>query len=496
MMASGGLDIGSTGCKVTVYDEKGRYLYRTYREYPVSRNVGEHEVRAEDIWQGVCEVLKDAGARYPGLRAVGVTSFGESCVLLDREDRPIRPVMLYTDPRGSEECRELTKRLGKAYLEQITGVAPHSMYSMPKLMWIRKHCPEDYARAERILMMEDYILYLLTGQAVIDYSLAARSMAFDIRKLCWSREIFEAAGMDPGLFSEPVPGGSGPYRIRAGIAGDLGLSPELLLVPAGHDQVAAAVGSGVFQAGQAVDGAGTVECITPVFSGIPQDQRIYDGGYAIVPYVTPGDYVTYAFSFTGGALVSWFIQNCAKAEKALAAEQQKSVYEILEEGMKEEPTGILVLPHFAGAATPYMDEGAKGAVVGLTVCHSVKDLYRAMMEGVVYEMMLNMEYLNGAGIRPEKLHAAGGGAASRVWMQMKADMLGLPIVSLGNAEAGAAGCAMTAGVAAGLFQDLNEAAAALIREKETYLPRPALHEAYQAHYERYRKLYEAVRPLM
>ena len=168
MMASGGLDIGSTGCKVTVYDEKGRYLYRTYREYPVSRNVGEHEVRAEDIWQGVCEVQKDAGARYPGLRAVGVTSFGESCVLLDREDRPIRPVMLYTDPRGSEECRELTKRLGKAYLEQITGVAPHSMYSMPKLMWIRKHCPEDYARAERILMMEDYICLLYTSPSPRD----------------------------------------------------------------------------------------------------------------------------------------------------------------------------------------------------------------------------------------------------------------------------------------------------------------------------------------
>ncbi len=101
MMASGGLDIGSTGCKVTVYDEKGRYLYRTYREYPVSRNVGEHEVRAEDIWQGVCEVLKDAGARYPGLRAVGVTSFGESCVLLDREDRPIRPVMI---PEGAKSA--------------------------------------------------------------------------------------------------------------------------------------------------------------------------------------------------------------------------------------------------------------------------------------------------------------------------------------------------------------------------------------------------------
>ncbi len=496
MMALGGLDIGSTGCKVTVYGEDGRYLYRSYRDYPVSRNVGEHEVRAEDIRQGVFEALRDAALHCPQLGALGVTSFGESCVLLDEEDQPLRPVMLYTDPRGSRECGELTERLGKEYLEQVTGTAPHSMYSLPKLMWIRKHCPQEYSRTKRILMMEDYIIYLLTGQAVIDYSLAVRSMAFDIRKLDWSREIFEAAGIDPGLFSEPVLSGSRACRILPDRAEELGLSEELLLVPTGHDQVAAAIGSGVFQTGQAVDGAGTVECITPVFSGIPADRRIYDGGYAVVPYVTPGNYVTYAFSFTGGALVSWFIENCAGAEKALARERGKSVYEILEEGMKDEPTGILVLPHFAGAATPHMDEGATGAVVGLKVSHSTVDLYRAMMEGVVYEMMLNMEYLRAAGICPGKLRATGGGAASRVWMQMKADMLNVPVVSLGSAEAGAAGCAMTAGVAAGVFAGLEEAASALIMEKEIYLPRPAMHEAYEAHYRRYRKLYEAVRPLM
>lgn len=496
MIALGGLDIGSTGCKVTVYDAEGHYLYRTYRDYRVSRNVGEHEVRAEEIWQGVCEVLREAAFRYPELRALGVTSFGESCVLLDEQDRPLRPVMLYTDPRGSEECRELTGRLGKEYLEQITGVAPHSMYSMPKLMWIRRHCPEDYARAGRILMMEDYIIYLLTGQAVIDVSLAARSMAFDIRRLEWSREIFEAAGIDQELFSKPVASGSSPCRILPHMAEELGLSKELLLVPTGHDQVSAAIGSGVFDREQAVDGAGTVECITPVFCGIPTDRRIYDGGYAVVPYVTPGSYVTYAFSFTGGALVSWFTENCAKAEKALAKEQGKSVYDVLEEGMKDAPTGILVLPHFAGAATPYMDEGAKGVILGLNVCHSVSDLYRAMMEGVVYEMMLNLEYLKAAGICPKKLHATGGGAASRVWMQMKADMLNLPIVSLGSAEAGATGCAMTAGVAAGIFKDLEEAASVMVTEKEIYEPRPEMHRAYEAHYQRYRRLYEAVRPLM
>lgn len=495
-MALGGLDIGSTGCKVTVYDDAGNYLYRAYRDYPVSRSTGEHEVRAEAIWEGVCGALKDASSRCPDIRALGVTSFGESCVLLDEADRPIRPVMLYTDPRGSEECRELTERLGRERIEKIAGVAPHSMYSLPKLMWIKKNCPEDYARTKRVLMMEDFVIYLLTGHAVIDYSLAARSMAFDIRKLCWSKEIFDAAGVDPELFSEPVLSGTVAGTLKEKTAEDLGLPKELILVPVGHDQVAAAIGSGVFKADRAVDGAGTVECITPVFEGIPEDRRIYDGGYAIVPYVVPGSYVTYAFSFTGGALISWFISQFAKAEKALAKEQGKSVYEILEEGMKDGPTGILVLPHFAGAATPYMDEGARGAVIGLTIEHKTSDLYRAMMEGVVYEMMLNMEHLKEAGICPKKLRATGGGASSGVWMQMKADMLNLPIVSLGSSEAGAAGCAMMAGIAAGVFKDLEEAADALLTERKTYDPRPEMHQAYQICYERYRKLYHAVRPLM
>ncbi len=495
-MALGGLDIGSTGCKITIYDDFGNYQYRAYRDYPVSRSIGEHEVRAEDIWQSVCGVLKDVAIRYPGLRALGVTSFGESFVMLDEENRPIRPVMLYTDPRGGEECAELTGKLGKTYIEQITGVAPHSMYSFPKLMWVKKHCPEDYARAKRVLMMEDYIVYLLTGCAVIDYSLAARSMAFDIRKLCWSEEIFRAADINPALFSKPVISGTKAGRILSCMAEKLGLSEELLLVVTGHDQVAAAIGSGVFCTRHAVDGAGTVECVTPVFEGIPADRGLYDGGYAIVPYVSPGTYVTYAFSFTGGALVSWFIKNCAKAEIKLAEEQEKSVYEILEESMKDGPTGILVLPHFAGAATPYMDEGAKGVIMGLTIEHHASDLYRAMMEGVVYEMMLNLEHLKAFGICPEKLRATGGGAASRVWMQMKADILGLPVTSLGNAEAGAAGCAMMAGIAAGVFNNLEDAAKALITEKETYMPREEMHKAYQAHYQRYRRLYEAVRPLM
>ena len=177
------------------------------------------------------------------------------------------------------------------------------------------------------------------------------------------------------------------------------------------------------------------------------------------------------------------------------SESGKSVYEILEQDMKDEPTGILVLPHIAGAATPYMDMEAKGVVTGLTISHTASDVYRAMMEGVCYEMMLNMEWLEKAGIRPNKLRATGGGASSKVWMQMKADMLNVPIVSLGNAEAGAVGCAMMAGIATGVFKDLSNAADIMITEGATYHPRKEQHEAYMKHYDRYRELYQAVRPL-
>lgn len=495
-MMIAGLDIGTTGCKITVYDKEGIFLYRAYQDYPVSRTLGEHEVNAEAIAFGVKAVLKEAAMRYPKIEAIGVTSFGESFVMLDEKDQPIRPIMLYTDPRGKEECDELVNQLGEEKITEITGLNPHSMYSLPKVIWVKNNEPENYAKVKRILLMEDYIIYLLTGNAVIDYSLATRTMAFDIKNLCWSEEILRAADIDSDLFAKTVIMGTVAGTVSEKMSKELGLSQNVKIIPVGHDQVAAAIGTGVFSSEDAVDGAGTVECITPVFDAIPDVRLMAGNNYAIVPYVVSGKYVTYAFSYTGGALIDWFVKSFAKEEKRVSKELDKSVYEILEAGMNDGPTGILVLPHFAGAATPYMDTDSKGAVVGLTIEHTISDLYKAMMEGVVYEMRLNLERLKDAGIEPKKLKASGGGAASAVWMQMKADMLNIPIVSLGNVEAGAAGCAMLAGIAAGCFETFEEAAKKLVCEKAVYYPRKEVHEAYQKYYDSYEKLYEAVRPLV
>ena len=500
-MKIAGLDIGTTGCKCTVFDEQGKYLGKAYRDYPVRRKVGGHEIDVSVIMDGVYAVIREMTAQYPDIRGIGVTSFGETFVMTDEAGNPLHPAMLYTDVRGQEECRELIGKLGEKEIAHITGLRPHEMYSIAKVMWIRKNRPEIYHAARHIFLMEDYVVYHLTGKIQIDYSLATRTMAFDIRTLDWSQEVFEAAEVDCSLMSVPVPTGTSAGEILQEAAERTGLSCETQVVSISHDQVAAAVGAGAFDGSVAVDGAGTVECLTPIYDELPDIDVMYNGYFSVVPYVIPGKYVAYAFSYTGGALIQWCVDHMAKKEKELAKEQHISVNELLERSYAEEfgadkVSGLLVLPHFAGAATPYMDTGSKGAVIGLTTETTAAELYRGCMEGVVYEMYLNLQALQGSGIHFEKLHATGGGAHSGTWMQMKADMLNLPMTALKTADAGTVGSAMLTGIAIGLFKNLSDAAEHMVEETVTYEPRAEMHEKYLRVYERYKKVYEAVRPLV
>ncbi len=486
-MKIAGLDIGTTGCKLTVFDENGVLIGKAYRDYPVRRAVGGYEMDISTLMDSVYAVIREMTTSHPDIGGVGVTSFGETFVMVNGTGEPLHHAMLYTDPRGAEECAELVRRLGADRIAEITGLAPHEMYSVPKLMWLQRHCPEAAAAAKRVHLIEDFVVWHLTGIAQIDYSLATRTMAFDIHRLCWSKEVFEAAGVDPSLMSTPVPTGSSAGPVTPEAAARTGLSPDCVIVSVSHDQVAAAIGSGAFDGSVAVDGAGTVECLTPVYDSLPDISVMAKGFFSVVPHAVPGKYVAYAFSYTGGALIRWAMETFGRGE----------TNESMENACRwEEPTGLLVLPHFAGAATPYMDTGSKGAILGLTTATTAADLYRACMEGVAYEMRINYEALAGSGIRFEKLNATGGGAKSRRWIQMKADVLNLPITVLKTADAGTVGSAMLTGIAVGLFSDLQDAAAHMIQESDTCRPRQEMHEKYMKVYERYKAVYQAVRPLM
>ena len=499
-MKIAGLDIGTTGCKCTVFDENGKRLGRAYRDYPAQRRVTGHEIDVSAIMTGVLRVLKEMAARHPDIGGIGITSFGETFVMTDAAGQPLHNAMLYTDPRGADEVKALSERLGEREIARITGLRPHEMYSLPKLMWLKAHRPEVYAAAKRVFLMEDYVVFRLTGVAQIDYSLATRTMAFDIRRLDWSREMFDAAGIDVGLMSRPVPTGTAAGGLTARAAEAVGLSRNVTVVSVSHDQVAAAVGAGAFDGSVAVDGAGTTQCLTPIYDQMPDIDEMAKGYFSVVPYVIPGKYVAYAFSYTGGALIDWCVNQLAKDEKRAAAEREISVNELLEAQYRQAhgdaPTGLLVLPHFAGAATPYMDTGARGAILGLTTDAGVAEIYRGCMEGVAYEMVLNVRAMKDSGIRFTRLHATGGGAKSAEWMQMKADMLNLPIVALGTSDAGTVGSAMLTGIAIGAFRGLEDAAGHMVQQVHTYAPRPEMHEKYMQIYRRYEKVYAAVRPLV
>lgn len=480
-MKIGGIDVGTTGSKLSVYNENGELLSKEYIEYEVSRNAGEYELDGNVILSAVKELIKKTAKKIGNIDAIGISTFGETFVMTDENDNILCPSMLYTDPRGASEAASFDSDK----VMRIAGVKPHAMYSLPKIMWIKNNKPEIYEKAKHIMLFEDFLVYMLTGKAQIDRSLAARTMALDIRKCEWSKELFDFAGIDISKMSEVVKSGSIAGEINPELSKELGIS-KTLIINGCHDQVASATGAGAFESGTAVDGTGTVECVTPIFDKIPENEELYEDCYSVVPYAEDGKYVCYALSFTGGAAIKWFRDTFAK----------DSSFKELDSEISDDPGDILVLPHFSGAANPYMDSFSKAAFLGVTLETTKADLYKAIMEGVTYEMLLNLKHLKKSGISPEKLYATGGGAMSSVWLQMKANILGLPITALDAPEAGTAGTVMLTGMAIGAFKNKNEAKKIMVKEVKTYLPNEEKHKKHLEIFERYEKIYKAVRPLV
>ncbi len=491
-MIIGGLDVGTTGCKIVLYNDNAKLLNTYYYEYNVVHKNGQHEIDFTDVRNGVLQLLKEATSEYK-IDALGVTSFGETFAMLDENDNILAPSMLYTDPRGIEECEFLCDKFGKKELTLLTGVEPHPMYSIAKILW-HKNNTKAFENCKRILLGEDFIVYCLTSVAQIDYSLAARTAAFDIENKCWAQSIFDVANVDVNLMSKPVPTGSVAGKITENIKALLGIDYDITIVNGCHDQVAGMIGSGVFNTNQAMDGTGTVECIPVVLENKPTNLEFYNGGYSVVPYLN-NNYACYAFSFTGGATLKWFRDNFAELENETAKSKNQNVYAMLDNLVAQNPTGILVLPHFAGAATPYMDNDSKAAFVGITLETTKLDLYKALMEGTSYEMLLNFNTMKSLTGEIDEIKATGGGATSDVWLQIKADILNTEITALSCNEIGATGTAALAGIAVGAFSNLEDTISQMVTTRKIFTPNTQNHTIYAELYKKYANLYNAIKGL-
>lgn len=490
-----GLDIGTTGCKAIIFDTDGSLLANASREYEVSfPRPHWAEQDSENVWRLAQEAMVEAVTRA-GVRevlALGLSVHGEAVTPVDDLGRSLRATILGMDTRTDTQNEWLRERFGGEALFQRTGMPIHTINTLPKLMWIKENEPEIWRNANKFLLVEDFLIRKMTGKAVISQCLASRTQMFDLEKGEWSAEILDCLGLDASRLAEVRPSGTVVAEMHPELAASLGLFQSPLVVTGGHDQACGALGVGLTQPGLAMVSTGTAEVVEVALSSPMVSHPLYEGNISIYSHVVPGLFLAMTLNHSGGMALRWFRDSFCEPQMAAAAESGKDPYDLILGGDVQGPTELLVLPHFSGSGTPTFDTQSKAAILGLTFSSSRTDIARAILEGLTYELRLNLDLLQEGGVQIDELRAIGGGAKSSLWLQMKADISGIPVVTPKITEAAGFGAALLAGVGAGVFASAAEAADRFLELGAEYHPDVERQAAYIRQFELYRKMYPAV----
>ena len=486
-----GLDIGTTGCKALVFDAAGRPLAQAYREYPLlSPQPGWAELDSARVMRDCESAVTEAAAacRTDPVQALGVSCQGEAFTPVDAQGRMLCGGMVSSDARAVGDVERFSREFGARRLYELTGHTPHPMFTLFKLLWLRRERPDVFASARRFLCFEDLFHAQLGLEPAMSWPLAGRTMLFNVRTHAWESEILSAVGLDPQRLPRTIAAGSVVGAIDAATAARLGLAPGCLVVAGGHDQPCGALGAGAVEPGVAMYASGTVECICPAFDRPLLDDNLFRSNLCTYDYTLPGLYTTVAFSLTGGNLQRWFRDQWGQAEVAEAARLGIDAYEVLLRAMPADPTDLLVLPYFTPSGTPYFDAQLPGAILGLRLSTTRGQVLRGLIEGVALEMRLNLDILQDVGLAIRQLRAIGGGAKSLTLVQLKADVLHRPITTLSVTEAGCLGvallaCAAHSGAAPG------ELVSQWVRPVAAVEPNPQRAAIYDQRFAEYRQLY-------
>lgn len=485
-MISLGIDIGGTGCKCVAFRDDGKQLAIAYTEYPLA--AGQANLPPDVLTASVFQVIAGCTAKLEDkqdIAAITVSSFGESFVAVDEEGRSLTDILLYFGNTESEEFTKLVGCVGEGKFMQIAKILPDASYSLSKMLYTNRVADRP---VWKFLFIAGFIGYRLTGRACADISLACRSLLYDVENRCWSKELLEATGIKASTLPEVLPTGGIVGPVIPQVAAQLGLPQNVQVVIGSHDQIVNALGAGVHAVGDAVDTSGTCECITPLFAAIPEDLNFQKNNFACVPYLEDRGFVTYAYNISAGSVVRWYRDALAGYLSAEAQLQNKRIYDLLNEQCPAEPTDLMLLPFLQGmGGTPDVDAGATGLIAGLTTQTRLPDLYRALLEGVTYEMRYNQEKLLENGVRFQRLYACGGGAKSPIWLQIKADILGCEIIPVKSDETGAMGSAIL-GIAAVTGESPFAVAKRFWQYGEPIQPNPEHQTIYNKKYKMYKTL--------
>jgi xylulokinase len=452
----------------------GDVVARAEEGYPLSTpRPGWAEQDPEDWWRASQAALAAVGAE----RAAGIGLSGQmhGLVVLDAADRVIRPAILWNDQRTAAECAEIEELLGLGRLIRLTGNRALTGFTAPKLLWLRKHEPEAYRRVRHVLLPKDYVRLRLTDERATDVADASGTLLFDVSRRRWSREVLDALEipdewLPPAIESSEISGRTDEGVPVAGGAGD---------------QAAGALGVGVDRPGPVSVVLGTSGV---VFAALRSFEPEPEARLHTFCHAVPGGWHAMGVMLSAAGSLRWLRDVIAPdaAYEELAAEA---------EARPAGADGVLFLPYLTGERTPHADPNARAAFVGLELGHGRGTLVRAVLEGVAYGLRDSVRLLAELGVQAEVGRGSGGGARSRLWLEIAASVLGLPL-ELTVAEEGAAyGAALLGGVAAGVFADAHEAVAACVRVRDRVDPNEAWRGPYEAGYARFRSLYPALKPL-
>jgi xylulokinase len=487
-----GLDVGTSGCKAIVFDDRWNIITTSRRSYEIIR-AGEsgYELEAEAVWARVREAMAEAHAQAGGKTdAVAVSALGDVIIPLDETGRPVRPCVLDFDPRGKDEIRDFLDSFGEEKLYQITGMPPIHINSLAKILWLREHEPDTYRRVRRWATFEDYILQKLGAGSAASYSMAARTMLFDIHQKSWSPDILEAAGLRERDLPEPVPSGELVARLDGPAAEELGFSAGAAACSGGHDMVCAAVGAGLEadDARTALNIMGTMEAVIVLTKEPNLDEMMFKNLYPCYPAWK--EYLSLSLSLTSGSVLDWYRDLFPGSQ---AAGESAEVYRQLLGGVdSSRPGELLFVPHFSGICNPVFDPDARGVLYGLSLRTAMHDLTQGILEGLCYDLRSHLQGFREAGIPTERLKVVGGGSSSDVWLQLKANITGLELVRSEIREASAAGAAAFCGTAVGMIDNPYEAYGLMRLEETRFVPQPGAAQRFEERFLTYSSLCEKV----
>jgi xylulokinase len=483
-----GIDIGTSGTKVLLIDEAGMPVASHTEEYPLSTPRPLWAEQEPEHWwaatvAGVRAVIAKSRVAASDIRGIGLSGQMHGSVFLNRDNKVLRPAILWCDQRTQAECDWLTAQVGAENLARLISNPVLTGFTAPKIVWLRNNEPETYKQVVKVLLPKDYIRFMLTGVYATEVSDASGTALFDVSHRRWSDEMLEAAAIGRSMMAESAESIEVTGAINADAAAATGLAVGTPVVGGGGDQAAGAVGCGVVETGIVSSTIGTSGVVFAYADQPATDPKMRVHTFC---HAVPGKWHLMGVHLSSGGSIRWLRDEL----------YMQSEYDSINADAAQVPAGaegLMFLPYLTGERTPYPDPYAKGTFFGLTLRHSRRHFARSVMEGVSYSLRDSFEIFKELNVEISQVRASGGGAKSPLWRQINADVTGYDHVTLSIDEGGALGVALLAAVGTGRFATVAEACQSAIKVASSVAPIAENVRAYNRFYPIYRSLYPALK---